>query len=271
MRHLFATSQGRVKERSGTIIAPRRVGADRPELRLITPDRERNPPAVGRPRRLRLVRRIGRDLLRRAARERRAKHLEEPVRRGRDERDVPAVGRHAEPREIVLGRDLANQPRVAALARHGEDHVASRRGLRDHDEVRAVGQPFRVADLALDARHGQFARRTGQRAALLIDPDDEHRRRVGARARAVEQQPLAVRRPARPAGLGAAAEEAHARGGASAPPSARPQPHVVGLILVRMERDPLAVRRPAERLILRLRRVDDARRPSRPADRDRPR
>ena len=47
--------------------------------------------------------------------------------------------------------------------------------------------------------------------------------------------------------------------GASAAPSARRQPHVVGLILMRVERDPAAVGRPAERLILGRRRMDDAR------------
>ena len=63
-------------------------------------------------------------------------------------------------------------------------------------------------------------------AGLLIDADDEHRRPVGRGAGAVERQPPAVRRPARPSDFGAASQKADAArlrlsGG-------RPQPDVSG-------------------------------------------
>ncbi len=97
----------------------------------------------------------------------------------------------------------------------------------------------------------------GHRAGLLIDAGDEHHRPVRRLAGAVEQQPLAVRRPARPADLGAAAEKTDSARRRAA--GRGPQPDVVGLILVRVERDPLAVRRPAQRLILGRRCVHHAR------------
>ncbi len=105
----------------------------------------------------------------------------------------------------------------------------------------------------------QLHRFPGHGAALLIDAGDEHHRPVRRLAGAVEQQPLAVRGPARPADLGAAAQKTDSAwrriaGGCG------PQPDVVGLILVRVERDPLAVRRPAQRLILGRRRMHHARR-----------
>ena len=93
----------------------------------------------------------------------------------------------------------------------------------------------------------------------LIDARHEHHRsmrrsarvrRTGATVRRATSAASRLRRRAR--------EQLTRRGGAS--PTAGRSQHVIGLILVRVERDPLAVGRPAERLILRYRRVHDRRR-----------
>ncbi len=120
---------------------------------------------------------------------------------------------------------------------------------------RAVRHPFGVAHLGIHAADGELDGLSSDRAALLIDARDEHHRSMRRPARSVEQEPSSVGRPARPADFGAAPEKADA-------PRRRiahrgTQPHVVGLILVRVKGDPLAVGRPAERLVLRYRRVHD--------------
>src|SRR3954468_23694103 len=58
-----------------------------PELHVVTPDGECDPPAVGRPRRLGLVRRIGGHLARCSAGDGHREHLEEPIRCRPDERE----------------------------------------------------------------------------------------------------------------------------------------------------------------------------------------
>ena len=100
-----------------------------------------------------------------------------------------------------------------------------------------------------------FARRRHDFSGVLVHLDYVDDRSMGLTAGAVEEQPSSVPRPSRPSGLGAASQH---RDPARRRIACRtPQPQVVGLLLVRMEGNPLAVRRPAERLILRRRVVDD--------------
>ncbi len=122
--------------------------------------------------------------------------------------------------------------------------------LRKHRNVRAVGQPFGMAHVGIDAADRKLLRLRRHVAALLVDADDERDGPVGRAARAVEEEPAAVGRPPRPAGLRATAEKADPTRLALLS-IGRLQPDVIGLILVRMERDPLSVRRPAQRLVFR--------------------
>src|SRR6185436_18444065 len=92
-------------------------------------------------------------------------------------------------------------------------------------------------------------------AAHLVDASDVGHRLARRLARALEEQPLPIARPSRPADFRAAAEEADAARVSVAAGARLAQPDVVGLILVRVERDPLAVRRPAQRLVFGIRRV----------------
>ena len=126
--------------------------------------------------------------------------------------DLAAVGRHRQARRVVLGREPMHDARLAAIASDREDHVTPRPFLAEHR--RRVRCPAAIprgslprrgpatANLAVVGRHF---------SALLIDADHvaSPMRCVGS-ARAVEQQPAAIGRPSRPAGLRAAAEEADA-------------------------------------------------------------
>src|SRR5438034_9018446 len=96
-----------------------------PELCVVAPDGEGDLLPVGRPRRLRLVRRIRRDLHRGAAGDRHPKHLKESVGPGRDERNVATIGRDGKARRIVFRRELMNDARITAVARDNEDDVTS--------------------------------------------------------------------------------------------------------------------------------------------------
>ena len=160
----------------------------------------------------------------------------------------------------MVGREPVHDVRVAALPGGREDHVPPWSFLAEDRHVRAVRQPLRVAHLRVNRADRNLLGRARHGAGVLIDAGDEHHRPVRRAAGAVEQQPAAVRRPARPPRFRAAAEKADAPRRSVTGGARLPQPDVVGLILVRMERQPPAVRRPAERLIFRAGRLHDARR-----------
>jgi len=71
------------------------------------------------------VRRIRGQLCRRAACHLQLEHLEVPVRRRLDERELAAFGRDAKPGRIVLRGEAIDDTRVAAVPRDGEDDMAA--------------------------------------------------------------------------------------------------------------------------------------------------
>ena len=75
-------------------------------------------------------------------------------------------GETAEPGRVVLRREAMHDALVAAVARQREDDVPARPFLADHDDVRAVGQPFRVAHLGVDA--AETASSTGSRVTAPL-------------------------------------------------------------------------------------------------------
>lgn len=135
------------------------------------------------------------------------------------------------------------------------------RALAGHGRQRhAVGHPLGVHQVAIEARGCHLAQRRGDRPRRLIDTNGVGHR-LAAGVRAIQQQRPAIGRPAGPSHFGSPSQHRDAPVRRAA--VGRAQPHVVGLLAMRVERHPSAVRRPRHRLVLGVRVGDHLQRPVR--------
>src|SRR3954469_9078694 len=99
---------------------------------------------------------------------------------------------------------------LAAVAADRGDDVDPGALFADDHNVRAVGQPLAMTHFGIDDGYRQLRRLARGFTRVRGAADDEPHRSSRALARPVEQQPLAFRRPAWPADLGAASQKTDA-------------------------------------------------------------